>query len=229
MSVLKTAVKIKKMRSGDVILELTPDFSNFSMKRVVKFFLSLLLKIFLPIFSLFDRLAEKRKLVISSVGLGIGLGLSIIVTQRPDTLQAFPVLVYKNNLGSSVEVLKISKLDLYATVRQASLTSFTENIVSDDLIHLEGSGFLGQNKPVVIADLSSRNLLSEIENLNIGDEIMAVGQNNGTYKYRVIEIREIEAQYLPQVIASKENSLVIYKAKNLLRTQLFIVVSIPVE
>lgn len=225
---LKNLIKVKKLRSGDVILEITPSFSSLSIKKIVKSFLSLLLIIFLPIFSFFDKLAEKRKLVISSVGLGIGLGLSIIVTQRPDTLQAFPVLAYKNDLGSSVKTLKIPKLNLYVTVKQDSLNSFTENITSDALIHLEGSGFLGQNKPVVIADLSSRSLLNKIENLNIGDEIIAIGKNNGTYRYRIIEIREIEAQYLPQIISRDNNSLVIYKANNLLRTKLFIIVSIAV-
>jgi len=66
-----------------------------------------------------------------------------------------------------------------------------------------------------------------MEAISIGDEIIVIGKNNGTYKYRVIEIREIEAQYLTNVIDKEENSLIIYKPENLLRTRLFVVVAKP--
>ena len=112
-------------------------------------------------------------------------------------------------------------------MKSGNLTNLYDNVLEDDLIHLEGSGFLGQKNPVVIADLGSKNLLKQMEAISIGDEIIVIGKNNGTYKYRVIEIREIEAQYLTNVIDKEENSLIIYKPENLLRTRLFVVVAKP--
>ncbi|NCQ65331.1 MAG: hypothetical protein COZ34_02890 [Candidatus Pacebacteria bacterium CG_4_10_14_3_um_filter_34_15] len=220
-------IKIKKLRSGDMIFELTPNISRGVAKSLIKSLVKFVYKLFSPIFGFFDQLDERRKLVISSVGLGIGLGLSIIVTQRPDALQAFPVLEYGKLTGSEVSVIKINKLNIYETVKSGNLTNLYDNVLEDDLIHLEGSGFLGQKNPVVIADLGSKNLLKQMEAISIGDEIIVIGKNNGTYKYRVIEIREIEAQYLTNVIDKEENSLIIYKPENLLRTRLFVVVAKP--
>jgi len=210
-----------------MIFELTPNISRGVAKSLIKSLVKFVYKLFSPIFGFFDQLAERRKLVISSVGLGIGLGLSIIVTQRPDALQAFPVLEYGKLTGSEVSVIKINKLNIYETVKSGNLTNLYDNVLEDDLIHLEGSGFLGQKNPVVIADLGSKNLLKQMEAISIGDEIIVIGKNNGTYKYRVIEIREIEAQYLTNVIDKEENSLIIYKPENLLRTRLFVVVAKP--
>jgi len=214
-------------KSKDIILEINFNFSHETLKRIIKGLLGFVFKIFLPLFSFFDKLAEKRKLVISSFGLGIGLGLSIIITQRPDALQAFPNLVNQMMVGVEVKTIEIPKIDLSLNVRHNSLNSFVENVVSNELIHIDGSGYLGQNKPMVVADLSSKNLLMKIEGMGIGDEIVAIGKNNGTYKYRVIEIRETESQYLPHVIAKEENSLILYKSQNLIRTRVFIIVAKP--
>ncbi|MBU0974274.1 hypothetical protein KKD03_01070 [Patescibacteria group bacterium] len=227
MSDKENIIKVKKLRSGDIVFEFTPNISHDVVKKLIKGSVRVIYKLFSPIFSFFDKLAERRKLVISSVGLGIGFGLSIIVTQRPDILQAFPVLEYGISVGSEVSVLKINKLNLYETIKIGSLADVYNNVFEDQLIHLEGSGFLGQKTPVVIADLGSTNLLKRLDAISIGDEIVVVGKNNGTYKYRVIEIREIEAQYLTNVIDREENSLIIYKPENLLRTRLFVVVAKP--
>lgn len=227
MSNPKDFVEIKKQKSGDLILEINPDFFRPALKKVIKAFLRISLNIFLPIFSIFDKLAEKRKLVISGVGLGIGLGLSIIITQRPDTLQAFPLMSNQMAAGVEPRILRISQLDIYLSIKHDRLTSLLQNITTNELIHLDGSGFLGQKKPIIIADLSSKNLLNTFEEINIGDEIIIIGSNEGTYKYHVIEIRDTEAQYLPHVIAKEENSLIIYKPQNILRTQIFIVVAKP--
>lgn len=229
MSNTKNIIKFKKTRRGDLVCELNPSFSRQAIKALVKSFLRLVLFIFVPIFSFFDRLAEKRKLVVSSVGLGIGLGLSIVVTQRPDALQAFPVLENAVIGGAEVALVKIPKLDLYLEVKRDEISSFVENIATDKLVHLQGSGYLGEHKPVVIADLSSRGLLSGFDQMSIGDEIIVEASNKGVYKFRVIETRETEAQYLPHVIAEESNALIIYRSENLLRTRLFIVVAKPVK
>ncbi len=227
MSDINNLVRIKKLRSGDIIFEFTPYISREIIKRAIKWGFKLIFKLFSPVFLFFDKLAEKRKLVISSVGFGIGLGLSIIVTQRPDALQAFPILENRTIAGAEARIIKIPELNLYETIKSGNLTNLSDNIFSDELIHLEGSGFLGQNSPVVVADLGSKNLLKKIEAIKIGAEITVIGKNNGIYRYRVIEIRGIEAEYLTHIIATAENSLIIYKPENLLRTQLFVVIAKP--
>ncbi len=218
-------IKVKTLKSGDVIFEITPKFSRTFLKNLIKFLVKLIYKLFSPIFSLFDKLAEKKKLVISSVGFGIGLGLSIITTQRPDTLQAFPLMDSFYSLGSQVSELKIPSLDLYETARSGSLLNLSDNLFENQLVHLDNSGKLGQMNPVVIADLGTKNLLEKIEEIRIGSEIIAIGKNKGIYKYKVIEIREVDAEYLPHIVAKEENALILYKANNILRTRLFIVVA----
>lgn len=219
--------KFKKMRSGDLVLEFTPNVSRETLKSLIKWSFKFIFKIFSPIFYFFDKLAEKRKLVISSVGFGIGLGLSIIVTQRPDTLQAFPVFENISVVGTQAKIIKFPRIGFYELVKGGNLSDITQNVFENELIHVNGSGFLGQKSPVVIADLGTKNLLHSLESVKIGDEVVVIGKNNGTYKYRVIEIREIDSQYLNNVIDQAENSVVIYRSQNLLRTQLYIVVAKP--
>lgn len=218
-------IKVKKLKSGDVIFEITPSFSRLFLKNLIKFFVKLIYKLFSPIFLFFDKLAEKKKLVISSVGFGIGLALSIITTQRPDALQAFPLMDSVSSLGADVGELKIPSLDLYETVRSGSLLNVSDNFFENQLVHLDNSGKLGQTNPIVIADLGTKNLLNKIDEIKIGSEIIAIGKNKGIYKFKVIETREVEAEYLPHIVAKEEEALILYKSNNLLRTRLFVVVA----
>jgi hypothetical protein len=228
----KKFLAVKKLKTGDLVFEINPQsfgnlflFSRSKFEKMIKLFLSLILIIFLPIFSVFDKLAEKRKLVVSSVGLGIGLGLSIIITQRPDVLQAFPVLDNQISVGAEAKYLKIPSIDIYSQVRRDGVDSLTKGIIEDELVHLNGSGFLGGSEPVVIADLSLKKILDNLEKIKIGDEIIIDGSNNGKYRYKVVEIRDTEAQYLQHVITKEVDSIILYKSNNLLRTQLFIVIA----
>lgn len=227
MSNNNRVISLTKSIKGDLIFEINPQ--KLSFKLLIKSLISLTLKILLPIFSFFDFLASKRKLVISSVGLGIGLGLSVLATQHPDTLQAFPSLALSNLSQIRPEQLVISSIDLSVPIETGSVQDLLENISLDVLIHDERSADLGSFKPVVISEVGLKSILKELEKVAIGDEISIQGSNNAKYLYRVTEIRDINSEYLPNVIGLNEDSLVLYKSKNLLRTQLYILIAKPIK
>ena len=227
MSQKNSVFSLHKNSHGDLIFEINPQ--KLSGKLIIKSILSILLKILLPVFSVFDFLASKRKLVISSVGLGIGLGLSVLVTQHPDTLQAFPSLSLANLSKIRAQRLVISAIDLSVPVETGSVQDLLENISLDVLIHDERSADLGNYQPVVISEVGLKTILKDLEKVRIGDEIVIEGSNTAQYLYRVTEIRDMKAEYLPNVIGVNDDSLILYKSKNLVRTQLFIVIAKPVK
>jgi hypothetical protein len=222
-----SVISLTKNIKGDLIFEINPQ--KLSFKILFKSLISLFLKIFLPIFSFFDFLASKRKLVISSVGLGIGLGLSVLVTQHPDTLQAFPSLALSNFSQIRAERLVISSIDLSVPVETGSVQDLIENISLDVLIHDERSADLGSFQPIIISEVGLRTILKDLEKVKIGDEIIIQGSNKAKYLYRVTEIRDISSEYLPNVIGVNDESLILYKSKNLIRTQLFILIAKPIR
>lgn len=221
----QTILNFSKNPHGDIIIEFNPRNIKFSI--VIKSILALLIKIFMPVFTIFDFLASKRKLVVSSVGLGIGLGLSVIVTQRPDTLQAFPA--YSSTLAGNIRVQRIivSSTDLSASVISGNLQDMFKNVTLNALVHDERSAGLGSTKPVVIAEVGVQNVLKDLELLQIGDKIEVIGSNNAHYLFKVTELRDMKAEYLPSVIAVHDESIILYKPKNVLRTQLYMVVAKP--
>lgn len=227
MSQKKRVLNLHKNSSGDLIFEINPQ--QISAKLIIKTILSIILKLFLPLFSFFDFLASKRKLVISAVGLGIGLGLSVLVTQHPDTLQAFPSLSLSNLSKIRAQNLTISSIDLSTGVETGSVQDLFENISLDVLVHDQRSADLGSYSPVVIADVGLKPILKDLEKVKIGDEIIIKGSNNAKYIYRVTEIRDMKAEYLSNVIGVNDDSIIIYKSQNLLRTQLFMIIAKPVK
>lgn len=227
MSQKNSILSLHKNSKGDLIFEINPQI--ISAKLIIKSILSILLKLLLPIFSFFDFLANKRKLVISSVGLGIGLGLSVLVTQHPDTLQAFPLLSISSLTNIRAQRLVISSIDLSVPVETGSVQDLLENISLDVLIHDNRSADLGSYQPVVISEVGLKTILKDLEKVRIGDEIIIEGSNNAKYLYRVTEIRDMKAEYLPNIIGVNDDSVILYKSKNLLRTQLFIVIAKPVN
>lgn len=218
---------LSRNAKGDLVFEVNPPIIGITS--VIKAFLSLLLKILLPLFSFFDFLASKKKLVISSVGLGIGLGLSVLVTQRPDTLQAFPTLALSDSTNIYVNRLIIPKIDLSSEVATGNVQDIFENVIIDTLIHDERSSELGGLQPVVVTQVGLADILGNLEDLEIGDEIQVQGTNNAFYLFKIIEIRDMKSEYLPNVIGVNEDSLIVYKSKNVLRTRLYMVIARPVR
>lgn len=214
---------LSKNARGEIVFEIHPQ--NLSIVSLIKGVLAVLLRILLPLFTFFDFLATKRKLVISSVGLGIGLGLSVLVTQRPDALQAFPSLVGTQNRNIRAQSVTIPSIDLSTPVTTGNVQDLLENVTLNSLVHDERSAELGNTEPVVIAEVGLQNILSELQAVQIGDEIQVQGSNNGLYRYKVTEIRDMKAEYLPNVIGVTQEALILYKSKNILRTQLYMVIA----
>lgn len=216
-------IQLRKNAQGDIIFEINPQ--SLSATTIIKALFSLLLKVFLPVFAFFDFLATKRKLVISSVGLGIGLGLSVLVTQRPDTLQAFPTLATQNITDIYASRVIISSIDLSTAVTKGNLQDLFDTVSLQGLVHDERSAALGGRHPVVIAEVGFSNILQNLDSVQIGDEIRVVGTNEAVYSYRVTELRDMNSEYLPNVIGVNQDALILYKSKNILRTQLYMVIA----
>lgn len=231
MSEKKASIFLRKSAQGDLILEIKPE--NFSvrgvLKAAVKLVLSSLITITFPIFAFLDALASRKKLVISSIGLGVGLGLSVLITQRPDALQAFPDLATESTVEIRAARVVIPSIDLSTSVTTGSLQDLLKNSTIDTLIHDDRSAAVGSSGPVVIADVGVTNILENLEQVTIGDVVEVKGTNNATYNYRVTEIRDMKAEYLPNVVGAYQNVLILYKANNLFRTQLHIVIASPVK
>lgn len=217
-------VNFSKNKKGDLVFEFHPH--KISAYEVIKQTLTLLLIIFVPFFKFLDFLAERKKLLIVSVGLGIGFGLSVLITQRPDSLQAFPVLGVNRNTQVTIDSISIPSLNFFSTVTSGSMQDVFANVLEDELIHDQRSANLGEGKTIVISSVGAKNILTDLEKLTIGDEILVTGSNTAEYRYKVIEIRDMQAEYLPHVISAHENALILYTATNILRTQLYMVIAI---
>lgn len=226
MSDENKVINFKRNSAGDLMFEMNPQYIRVTS--IIKALLSVFLTITLPVFAFFDFLASKRKLVISSVGLGIGLGLSVLVTQRPDTLQAFPYLA-TSGTKIAVAQLLIPSIDFSSQVISGSVQNIFENAAMEYLIHDERSSELGSHLPVVIAQVGVQDILKNLEKVQIGDEVIVYGSNSAEYKFRVTEIRDMKAEFLPNVIGVNSESIILYKSKNTLRTRVYIVIAKPVK
>lgn len=224
----KPLISLRKNSSGDVIFEINTE--NITLRAVlktcIKGFLTVLLKLFLPLFSFFDYLASKKKLVISGVGLGIGLGLSVLISVRPDTLQAFPTLATAQG-DVMATFVTIKSIDLQVPVEPGSVQDVFANAGLSTLIHDERSAELGSSGVVVIADASVKNIFENLDSVAIGDIIEVTGTNNGRYTFVVTEIRDMQAEFLPNVIGAQSEAVILYKTKDVLRTQVYMVIAKP--
>ncbi len=227
MSEDSTIVSFKKNSAGDIIFEINPQ--NIRISLVIKTILLILLKITLPLFAFFDFLATKKKLVISSIGLGIGLGLSVLVTQHPDALQAFPELTSSKDNKIAVNQIQIPSIDFRSQVVPGNVQDIFENISLEYLIHDERSSELGGSFPVVVAQVGGLDILNNLEKVQIGDEVLVRGSNNALYQFRVTEIRDMKAEFLAHVIGANDESIILYKSKNVLRTRIYIVIAKPIK
>lgn len=229
---MKTTQKVfslSKNKKNELIFEFS--LSNISIrggiKRLIKILLSFIVWFFIPIFSFFDFLAQKKQLVLASVGLGIGLGLSVLISQRPDALFAFPHSA-TNSLVISVARLTIPGIDLSVPVGLGNVQELVHTFSDSGIIHDERTSGLENQGVVVLTEVGFSGVLDNLESVGIGDEIVLEGSNTAKYIFRVTEIRNMEAEYLPNVIGLYDDAVVIYKPLDLFRSQLYIVIAQPV-
>lgn len=225
----KSFVSVYKNAKNELVIEFQPQDLSLRkfLKFVIKSFLSLLVKIFTPIFAILDFLATKKQLVLSSVGLGIGLALSVLISQRPDALFAFPPMVDRKPQVYT-QKMEIEKIDLSVPVELGTVQDILQTFSSSGLVHDERSAGLSSGVSVIF-DTGVGDSLEQFDKVRIGDRIELTGTNEAKYIYSVTEIRTVDSEYLPNVVGLYDEAVIIYKPLNLLRTRLYIVIAQPLE
>jgi len=174
------------------------------------------------IYSLFVALPSFRWVLISATGLGLGLGMSLIVFQNPQTSFASPVTYEIQKLKPDVFVssLKINNQSLDEKVDYFKTETPKAKIKVYETDQSEG---LGISKLAILA-VKDKNLVKNLERVLLGEKILLVGSNNGLYVFTAIETRIISKADLNQIISFYDDGIIIYGQKSWLNDEVVLVV-----
>ena len=225
MQYSRRSFSLRRDKNGDLTIEF--DLKNFSPKEVVRALLRFFVWFFTPVGLFFEQNAHKKQWLIATIGLGLGVALSIIVTQRPDGLQAFPQSAQFTTGGSLPQAIRIPAIDVYASVETREvrqLVSFQSRKIA---IHDKRSAQIGSGGITLISDAWPSALFDKLAQLELGDLIFVLGVHQAEYQYSVIEVRNISTEHLPALLALHSNALFVYTAANPLETELHVVVARP--
>lgn len=146
-----------------------------------------------------DQLAYKRLLLAVIFGLGLGVGFTFIVLERPDQTAAFPEIVMAQANGPLPEVVELGSPEGAATLTQTDNLGSFFLLPSSNVVYLSTSARLGEAGVTKIGVGQNSSLSEKIKNLALGEEIRLTGDNQGVYSYQVTEIRVIDSDDIGQL------------------------------
>lgn len=217
MSDINHAVKIRKYRDS-VFIEFTPEksfmrsifrsrYSSSAVNTMENFFMFLN-----------SRAAQFGSLVMIA-GLGLGLGLAWVVAGQPDVIQA--------SAAGARSGTRIYPRELQIESLKRTFHIGDEDVNRPVIRVFNPENSLGEANPLVIADFSFTHDMAGILKLDLGDELEVLANNNGLYRYRVVETMVIESKDLQSVLDRQDEYLVLSTPMNQLRTKLYLVFARP--
>lgn len=204
------------------------DLSTDAVKKAIRWLLKLVVAIVVPPLSLLEKAGVHKRPVLVGLGLGLGFVFSILTTQRPDILQAFPAAAQNVGIVVQPQVLWVSRIDWHADISSQSVNEALLGRVVESLLLDPRSAGLGTQGNIVVFDNPIGGAEKHLAQLKIGDEVVVRASNTAEYRYSITEIRQIQAEYLPHIFNMHSDALYLYAARNPLRTQLLVLVAKPI-
>lgn len=212
-------VKFHQKKSGDVVLVITRPKLDGILSGV-----QILSR---AAFSIAVRVAvglknwkAKRWLFLGLVGMLIGIHSTLLVFSRPQPGLASPVVQSESYLDSPLVPIRllIPKLGLEIEVQvkhRSETKDFSQRVVYWDPTSslLGGSGTVSIFGP---KKAGSDQLFSDLDRLQLGDEVLLTAQNGGVKLYRVIETRKIKPHELESIKAVPRDQLVLVESASVL-------------
>jgi hypothetical protein len=203
-------LNIKKNRSNNLIIDL-----NISFKSLFYPFW----KLAQLIFNSLDFLTYNNKTIGLLMALGLGIGIGITIFQNPDS--SFATASYQN-----------TQTQQQKTIKQLTVLSITTNVVAQ-----KDLGRINPNH-VSIQEQNPGNYYSQIvtlrfpsfdllRKLTLGDSIEIIKNNNGIYKYKIIQIKTLDKNDINSLYTEDQETIIVYANKSLINQSIHAVIAKP--
>jgi len=151
--------------------------------------------------------APKKWLYIVAMGIGLGFGLSLVVLQQPEFINADQENVaVSQSLPSQKIYLKNKELAVTNSQSLSLLSNWQKS-----------AAIQWQDQLVLV--------IKDVPELFLGEEIKILGQNNGLYTWRVIEIKEIYSKDYLRILEENQNKLILFQQSNFIGSKIKAVIA----
>lgn len=185
--------RIKRNRSGDLILDINLNPFNFLLK-----FLSSL-----------DIIFNSKVFYLVPMGLGMGFGIGIVIFSNPSSTIATTPQVEYDIVTLTPHKITLNKQNFSSVVKNQSSYSLIPLKWTSDVINF--INFPGKTDGQVIIGIKD-NL---IKNVSLGEKIKLEAANNGIYSYSIFHIREIKSKDINRVMSNNDAKLIIINPTNI--------------
>jgi hypothetical protein len=157
-------------------------------------------------------------------GLGLGLGMSYVIFQRPSLTTAVPLTEVHEVTGPAIKELRLPDKEVKISVNQeVNHTPFTSaRVVS----HVPGSARPTEPGVIILADPQGW-LEKNLSTAQLGQTIQVVGDNNGIYSYTIIQVRNTTQDDLQQFVIDPTETLILYSRYSWFNNDVIAVIARP--
>jgi hypothetical protein len=165
-----------------------------------------------------DKTTGKRAYLLLITGLGLGLGLSIGVITYPQYVNAVPSTVVTAPITIEIQRIKSVGLSLDTTVKRGSIELLPLVQLEAPAIHAQTSASLGQGQAIIVEGTRADYSFLNLDQAQLGQEIMVLGSNGGWYRYGVVETRSLKYNELSSLFTQDRETLVLFTTNSIQQT-----------
>ncbi len=210
-------IRFKKNKKGDLLVSLQLGELFSLPATIVKQLFSLLFNFIEYIFVSLDSVTRSHTLVALVAALGLGIGMSITIFGRPSIGLASPVdMVVSPQSDLMVDYLVFDQISRVVSVSEDQ--GFGKN--NDHAWQVTTS-----TNNLVLAGYDNNQVFGGIDSLSLGSNLTVVMDNNGRYKYVLVQIKKTDIDGVQTIISTESDALIMYKKVGLLRDEVIVLIA----
>lgn len=156
-----------------------------------------------------EKTTGKKVSVLLATGLGLGIGLGFSLFGLPRVVSALPPVVAYNQISLKIERIKSPGLGIDVAVKSGELELLPLVQLAAPAVHVSNSATVGQEQAIIIQGTQTDYSFVNLSQAQLGQEIFVLGSNDGWYRYRIIETREISYDELDTLLTQNRETLIL--------------------
>jgi LPXTG-site transpeptidase (sortase) family protein len=165
-----------------------------------------------------DRTTGKRVYVLIAMGLGLGIGMAISFYRFPPVVSAFPTQVNNQQIKLEIERISSPTLGLDVTVKSGSMELLPLVKLAGPAVHVVNSATIGQGQAIVIQGTKADYSFYNLDQVQLGQEILVQASNGGLYRYRTVETKLVTYDQLSTTFAQNSETLILFTTNSFNQT-----------
>ncbi len=169
----------------------------------------------------------QKLLIAAAMGLGLGLSITLTIFSAPDiSLAGSESSAEAENQKLTVDSISVPSIGFVSDIADESEKKLHHGRIYSKQV---GTAQLGKVGTLFITSEGYFSHIPNLEIVELGDEVVLIGSNNGIYRYTITALRTVAYSEVLSLSQDTKEELVLFSKKSTLNSEAQVVIAHRVQ